>query len=117
MDNANWTPENWSVFMQPVRTNNDVEGWHRRLNARAGRPKLQFYLLIELLYSEASFVTIQTRLLSTGKLRRYQRKSYKKMQGQIFQMWREYNEGNLSVSKLLKRAGGIYAPTVIRLLD
>ena len=30
-----WPPSSWSVFMQAVRTNNDVEGWHRRLNKRA----------------------------------------------------------------------------------
>jgi len=25
-----WTPANWSTFYRMVRTNNDVEGWHRR---------------------------------------------------------------------------------------
>ena len=28
----------WSVFRQPVQTNNDVEGWHCRLNDKASRP-------------------------------------------------------------------------------
>jgi hypothetical protein len=26
-----WNPSNWSVFRELVRTNNDLEGWHRRL--------------------------------------------------------------------------------------
>ncbi|XP_060561171.1 uncharacterized protein LOC132720942 [Ruditapes philippinarum] len=29
-----WSPENWSVFGCSIRTNNDVEGWHARLNRR-----------------------------------------------------------------------------------
>ena len=31
LDNTVWSVGNWCVFMQPIRTNNDVEGWHRRL--------------------------------------------------------------------------------------
>jgi len=29
-----WTPERWSVYGQPVRTNNDAEGWHHRINGK-----------------------------------------------------------------------------------
>jgi len=28
--------ENWSVYRRVIRTNNDVEGWHHRLNACQG---------------------------------------------------------------------------------
>ena len=42
-------PMHWSIF-QPHRTNNDVEGWHHRLNNRARRGQLQFYVLINLLH-------------------------------------------------------------------
>ena len=30
---AIWPPASWSVFNRSVRTNNDCEGWHRRLNS------------------------------------------------------------------------------------
>eukprot|EP00794_Sanderia_malayensis_P021298 gene21298-biopygen16333 len=30
-----WQPASWSIFGQSVRTNNDVEGWHRRFNEKA----------------------------------------------------------------------------------
>jgi len=30
-------PATWSVFMEAVRTNNDLEGWHNGLNRRAKR--------------------------------------------------------------------------------
>ena len=29
-----WPPACWSVYFQSVRTNNDLEGWHTRLNAK-----------------------------------------------------------------------------------
>lgn len=29
-------PKDWSVFGQPIRTNNDLEGWHNALNRGAG---------------------------------------------------------------------------------
>jgi hypothetical protein len=32
-------PRGWSVFGQSVRTNNDCEGWHYRLNHRGKRGK------------------------------------------------------------------------------
>jgi len=34
ISSTTWPPTTWSVFRQPVRTNNDVEGWHCRLNDR-----------------------------------------------------------------------------------
>jgi hypothetical protein len=36
-----WPVHSWSVFMRPTRTNNDVEGWHHRLNKdkKVGRTK------------------------------------------------------------------------------
>jgi hypothetical protein len=52
--NRTWPPKTWSVYFQEVRTNNDVEGWHRRLNSKAPRKgDLNFYNLVGLLMKEA----------------------------------------------------------------
>ncbi|KAJ8031852.1 hypothetical protein HOLleu_25188 [Holothuria leucospilota] len=78
--NGPWPPSAWSVFMQSVRTNNDVEGWHNRLNCHAnGRCQLPFYLLIDLLHKEARLTSIQVRLLSDRKLRRIQKRKYREL--------------------------------------
>ena len=74
MTSTVWDVSSWSVFGQTVRTNNDCEGWHHRINRRAKKGNLQFYLLIVLLYKEASVLPIQVKMVSEGKLRRYQRK-------------------------------------------
>lgn len=40
-------PSTWSVFNQPIRTNNDAEGWHNRMNHKANnRADLPLYELI-----------------------------------------------------------------------
>ena len=41
-------PKCWSVFCQAVRTNNDVEGWHGKLNRHANKGNINFYLLAQL---------------------------------------------------------------------
>jgi len=58
-------PTTWSVFRQPVRTNNDVEGGH-----------LNLYKFIQLLYAEAAPVQLNVCLLSEGHAMRLQRKSF-----------------------------------------
>ena len=54
-----WPAAFRGVVMMPVRTNNHVEGWHRRFNSRAGRGQLQLYILVPLLHKDASLVTPQ----------------------------------------------------------
>ena len=34
---AVWPPSCWSVFRRRIRTNNDVEGWHRRLKVQGSK--------------------------------------------------------------------------------
>jgi len=60
-----WRLATWSVFRQPVRTNNDVEGWHHHLNAKASHGRLNLYQLLQLLRDEARLVTLAARLLSS----------------------------------------------------
>ena len=48
-----WPPRSWSVHREMTRTNNDVEGWHSRLNKKLSTTNVNLYLLIERLYDEA----------------------------------------------------------------
>jgi type II secretory pathway predicted ATPase ExeA len=71
MKNSTWPPESVSVFRQQMRTNNDVEGRHRRAKQEAHQHgDLNLYLLIELLHDEATHANHQLRLMSEGRLRR-----------------------------------------------
>ncbi|XP_046563818.1 uncharacterized protein LOC124272678 [Haliotis rubra] len=46
-------PSSLSCFRQTTRTNNHIEGWHRRLNAKVGEQQLGLYRLIKALHREA----------------------------------------------------------------
>ena len=56
--------------MCSTRTNKDVEGWHRRINAEAGHVRLGLYKLVPLLHREADQLSLQLKLVSEKKLAR-----------------------------------------------
>lgn len=106
-----WPPASWSVYLQAVRTNNDVEGWHYGLNRRAqGKSQLPLYMLIMLLHEESRLTSLQIRLVSNKKLCRIQRKTYRQLQSKIFTLWDRYENGEKSVEQLLRACSHLYGP-------
>jgi len=55
-----WPAKSLTAFQSSVRTNNDVEGWHNRLNRQTRAGKLDLYQLAPILYKEATFVMVWT---------------------------------------------------------
>ena len=96
-------PASWCVYRRAIRTNNDVEGWHHRLNKHAGRAQLPFYMLLPLLYKEAGLIPYQQRLVSENQLRRYRRRKTTETQALLGQLWEDYHTQKLSVKQLLHK--------------
>ena len=112
IESRTWPPSTWSVFMQSVRTNNDLEGWHMGLNRRAsGKSDLPFYLLIQLLHREARLTSLQMKLVSERKLKRIQRKKYRALQTRIFDLWEEYTNGERNARQLLSAISHLNGPS------
>lgn len=107
-----WSPSEWTVFGQSIRTNNDVEGYHRRLNGSAGFSHIPFYVLVPLLFKEAKNVQVQVRLVKDGKLARCQRRKYRSLQGRIFSLWNKYEQHDLTTDQLLKACSRLSGPSV-----
>ena len=103
-----WPPSTWSVFMQRVRTNNNTEGWHNRLNIKATRPNVQFYLLVDLLFKEASYVRLQKELIQLEKLKTHQCTRYQDLNLKLFQLWGQYNLGKKTNSQLIKACAKLF---------
>ena len=61
-----WSLADWCVYKRAIRTNNDVEGWHNRLNTRAQHSNISFYNLVSKLHSEAMLIPIQQQLIYEG---------------------------------------------------
>ncbi|GFS03935.1 hypothetical protein ElyMa_002900500 [Elysia marginata] len=89
MESSVWDPASWSSFYRAIRTNNDVEGWHRRLNRKAGRGQLNRYLLMRLLATEAALVCVNLTLLRESAIIRRQRKAARKNTQRLFKVWDE----------------------------
>ena len=108
-----WPVHSWSVFMRPTRTNNDVEGWHHRLNKdkKAGSGNKGLYSIAPLLIEEANLLPIQIQLVSQGKQKKLQRRHVRTTQRLLFNQWEQYVEGSISVGRLLRLCGRlVYIP-------
>ena len=100
-------------YYRNIRTNNDIEGWHNRMNQRASsRHQLQFYLLVKLLHSEAILVELQVELVSQAKLTRIQRKHYRDMQSKIIRLWDRFVNDEIDSYRLLKKCSILAVPSV-----
>ena len=100
-------------YYRNIRTNNDIEGWHNRMNQRASsRHQLQFYLLVKLLHREAILVELQVELVSQAKLTRIQRKRYRDMQSKIIRLWDRFDNDEIDSYRLLKKCSILAVPSV-----
>ena len=98
---ATWEPTQWSQYQQAIRTNNNAEGWHRRLNTRAGHASLNFYHLLELLHHDSRLLAVQVSLLSTFNAANA---------GKLNGLWGRYFSGELDGMQLLKRCRKMQRP-------
>ena len=105
-----WSVAEWSVFFQTTHTNNDVEGWHNRLNHSARHVQLYIYHLISLLHDEARLVNIQVNLVSDGRFRQVHRRRYANLQGRIFRYWGEFAARERDATSLLRACSLVNRP-------
>ena len=63
-----WSSSTLSVYQQEIRTNNDLEGWHRHINSIARHSHIPFHMMVELLLQEVQTMTLQLHLLSDVKV-------------------------------------------------
>lgn len=104
LDNALWPPFSWSVFYRFTRTNNDVEGWHRRLNSKAARGQLNMYLLLQLLATEAALVDVNVTFLRESVIIRRHKKAARNTNARLFKIWDQLIDREKTVRKTLRAA-------------
>lgn len=102
-------PKNWSVYKTAIRTNNDAEGYHNRLNRR-GRENMSIYLLIPFLFSEAEFCETQLMLISSNKLQKRRRKNSRETDAKLYKLWGKFQSGRTTSWKMLKAASKLIGP-------
>ncbi|XP_069105836.1 uncharacterized protein [Argopecten irradians] len=93
--------QTWNVFGVTTRTNNDCEGWHRRLSHAAKDTARPFYVLVPLLHEEAKKLPLQKQMVEEGALTRLQRSATRQFQGKIFRLWSKYEAEIITCLELL----------------
>ena len=73
-----------------------------------GKHRNQTYIPIVLLHKEARLLSIQLKMVTEGKLSRYQRKKTKELQHMVFALREKYSEKEITVNQILKKCGKIY---------
>ena len=86
--------------MLQCRFNSNVVSWG----------PVPFYLLVTELYAESTDIPGQLKLVSEGKLKRYQRKCSRQIQGQVFGLWKQYVRREITASQLLRECTFVYGP-------
>ena len=113
MKSSVWPIDSWYVFKRTIRTNNDCEGWHRRLNGMVpGQTGLNFYFLIQILFRETRDINRQIKFVSEGKLLRYHRDTFLRHHGIIVKAWEDFESGVISQKELLRICGRLNGPVV-----
>ena len=112
--NSVWTPERWSVFMQPVMRT-DVDAWHRQLKSipklRVNLETEDFYTLVFLLYKRlnATWPKEELQLVSQKQQTKILRKrSMTHLAYCLYKHWDSYNDGDLTELHLLKLCSDVF---------
>jgi hypothetical protein len=83
-----------------------------RLNKKTDDEKPPFYLLVRRLYEEAQLLPIQRKLVSEGKVSRYQRTQVRSNQALLFNLWEQYTADSISTTILSNQRGRVNGPVV-----
>ncbi|XP_046557974.1 uncharacterized protein LOC124267137 [Haliotis rubra] len=94
-------PSSLSCFRQTTRTNNHIEVREQQLG---------LYRLIKALHREASLLPIKILLLKESKLRGRTRDRSTTAQKEIFPLWAEFKEDQITVQQLLSKVSRIHGP-------
>ena len=96
-----------AVYGSSIRTNNDLEGWHNRINNKIPE-KANLYVLIDGLKFEGDLVCLHTKLLSEGQTIQFQRQNTLDVHHQIFKIWNKLEKRQITASQLLEEISLIY---------
>ena len=109
---VHWSTENWCSFKSDVRTNNDCEGWHHKINRMAnGKCNLNVYndnvkmLFCFPLYATAKETELYEVLHLDGQNLRYKKTKYINMELRLNSYWNAYDTNTIDKMTFLKRVG------------
>ena len=98
----------WNYFRyEGLRTNNHVEGYHTRLNKKAGKAHPNLYEVLDLFRHEDAAACVTYMQLSAGQPAPKRRKKYDQMDARINKLGLEYMRCDRDLKSYLSAVGHI----------
>ncbi|KRZ88611.1 hypothetical protein T08_11181 [Trichinella sp. T8] len=95
-----------NVYDVNIHTNNDLEGWHFKMNRLAGKRHLGFYELLQLLIDEQGSTETLIQQVTSGRVTasdlQIKNKKYEELQQRITALTAEYDGGTRTLEQFLK---------------
>ncbi|KAH3723944.1 hypothetical protein DPMN_049742 [Dreissena polymorpha] len=110
VNSTTFQPVTWNGFRRDTRTNNDCEGWHRRMNSHARETTPPFYELIPFLNADANKFTLTRVMVAEGSMYRREKLKFKQKNEWYLRLWDLYNEGEMSTAELLSDVSSTVGP-------
>lgn len=104
-----WPVSDWCVFDRDVRTNNDCEGWHRKINS-SSRERMGFYELTKRIHSDALTVARDIKSVLNKKLKRSQKSKYMEKDRKIRKLWQKNQRGQTNAKTMLTAISHLHGP-------
>ena len=104
-----WKPKDVSAYQRMVRTNNDLEGYHRKLNKRCVSDHPPIYKLLEVLYDEARLVDFTYKAISSAHVAMIRRKKSRETQAKVQNVWDDYAMGVIDAGEFVFRLGPFWS--------
>ena len=99
-----WSPKNFCLYQRLVRTNNDLEGYHSRLNKKLPKHNPAFYVLIPILYAEAQHAEVTCSLISNHHVKIHRCKKTRDNQARLCLLWDQLEDHSITAEYFLSEA-------------
>ena len=102
LDGGQFSPAMWSVFEQDgSRTNNHLEGWHRKFNAVISRPHPNIYQLVDVIKGEQALTDLAAVQLDAGSQPPRRRRKYNAIDQRLKLLKEAYVGGEKTIDRYI----------------
>ena len=96
-------PSTWSVYSENVRTNNQVEGWHSRMNKKIAKAHPNFYQWLKHVREEQAATETTAHRAALGAAPPARRRKYVALDERLARLKDRFQAGDLTVFEYLSR--------------
>jgi hypothetical protein len=94
-------PQMWNVYDVDIRTTNDLEGWHHKMNNLLRKHHPNIWALLTAIREEQSVTEVTVQQITAGRVVKRKKKAYKECQRRIDNLRSDYRNGAINVIDLI----------------